>query len=163
MQTLPNAYTSNPTTVSSNFNQFNLAVRTMLDRLLEEASRGTAVQKFATGNTTVGPDNNMTIYALVECTPDLSPLQCRDCLNGTSEKLPECCSGRIGGRVLRPSCNFRYETSQFYNVTTMMSDSPPVVDRSGPAGRVPSGAVTFPEVRKIPLILLALAMFLDKI
>ncbi|PIA55348.1 hypothetical protein AQUCO_00800239v1 [Aquilegia coerulea] len=159
MQTLPNAYTYNPMNVSNgNTAQFNLAVRSMLNRLLEEASTGT-VQKFATGNTRIGPDINMTIYALAECTPDLSASQCRECLNGTSEKLPECCNGRIGGRVLRPSCNFRYEVSRFYNVT--QSDSPPVVDRGGPSG-VPSG-VTFPEVRKVSLILLVLAMFFHKV
>ncbi|PIA64879.1 hypothetical protein AQUCO_00100390v1, partial [Aquilegia coerulea] len=131
VNTLPNAYTYNPTIVSNTTTaQFNLAVRTMLNRLLGIASRGTSVRKFATGNTTTGPDNNISIYALAECTPDLTASQCRDCLNGTSEKLPECCDGRIGGRVLRPSCNFRYEIGRFYSVTT--NDEAPTTNTTTP-------------------------------
>ncbi|PIA49606.1 hypothetical protein AQUCO_01300413v1 [Aquilegia coerulea] len=96
--------------------QFDQAVRTLLNNLLQEASRGSSVRKFATGSTTTGPSNNITLYGLAECTPDLNMQQCKDCLSGAAEKLPECCNGRIGGRVLRPSCNFRYEMGRFYGV-----------------------------------------------
>ncbi|PIA64880.1 hypothetical protein AQUCO_00100391v1, partial [Aquilegia coerulea] len=115
MFTLPNAYTYNPTTVSrATTAQFNQAVRTLLNNLLQVASRGNSVRKFATRSTRTGANNNITLYGLAECTPDLNRQQCRDCLSGTAEKLPECCNGRIGGRILRPSCNFRYEIGRFY-------------------------------------------------
>ncbi|KAF5190815.1 Cysteine-rich receptor-kinase-like protein [Thalictrum thalictroides] len=115
MFTLPNAYSYNPTTVATATTaQFNQAVRNLLNNLLQVASRGNSVRKFATRQTRTGPSNNITLYGLAECTPDLNRQQCRDCLTGTAEKLPECCNGRIGGRVLYPSCNFRYEIGRFY-------------------------------------------------
>lgn len=53
---------------------------------------------------------------------DLSELQCSDCLDRAIGEIPNCCSGKIGGRVLKPSCNFRFETERFYNPT---ANSPP--------------------------------------
>ncbi|PIA64881.1 hypothetical protein AQUCO_00100392v1 [Aquilegia coerulea] len=58
---------------------------------------------------------NQAVKTLVH--PDLSRQNCSDCLNRTRVVLPECCSGKIGGRVLYPSCNFRYETGIFYGET----------------------------------------------
>ncbi|KAF5177203.1 Cysteine-rich receptor-like protein kinase [Thalictrum thalictroides] len=137
MFTFPNAYAYSPLNLSNSIiAQFNQAVNTLLSELLGKASRDTSDKKFATGNITIGPDNNRTtIYALAECTPDLSGQQCRECLNGTRKKLPECCEGRIGARVLYPSCNFRYEPTPFYSATT--SDGGPLTVDGGPPTVLP--------------------------
>ncbi|CAI8593574.1 unnamed protein product [Vicia faba] len=55
-----------------------------------------------------------TLYCLAQCTPDLSPNDCRTCLSAGIDYLPRCCDGKQGGRVLFPSCNVRYELYPFY-------------------------------------------------
>ncbi|XP_028767780.1 cysteine-rich receptor-like protein kinase 25 [Neltuma alba] len=55
-----------------------------------------------------------TLYCLAQCTPDLSPEDCRRCLSGVIGDLNWCCDGKQGGRVLYPSCNVRYELYPFY-------------------------------------------------
>ncbi|XP_042520783.1 cysteine-rich receptor-like protein kinase 10 isoform X2 [Macadamia integrifolia] len=57
------------------------------------------------------------LYCLAQCSPDISRIDCNRCLLGTIAFLPSCCSGKIGGRVLNPSCNIRFEMFPFYRVT----------------------------------------------
>ncbi|TKY51084.1 Cysteine-rich receptor protein kinase 25 [Spatholobus suberectus] len=57
-----------------------------------------------------------TLYCLTQCTPDLPPQDCRRCLSGVIGDLSWCCPGSQGGRVLYPSCNFRYELYPFYRM-----------------------------------------------
>jgi hypothetical protein len=59
-----------------------------------------------------------SLYALAQCTPDLSEQECNHCLLGAFESIPQCCDGKEGGRVVRPSCNIRFENYPFYNLTT---------------------------------------------
>jgi len=69
-------------------------------------------KKFATKEARVS--ESQTLYCLAQCTPDLSPNDCRTCLTSAIEELPSCCDGKKGGRVLLPSCNVRYELYPFY-------------------------------------------------
>ncbi|PIA55349.1 hypothetical protein AQUCO_00800240v1 [Aquilegia coerulea] len=157
-QTLPNAYTYNLNTVSNGTTgQFNQAVKTLLSNLLDKASRGTSVQKFATGTIGTGPDNSTTIYALAECTPDLSRQNCSDCLNLTRVVLPECCSGRIGGRVLYPSCNFRYEIGPFYSETPN-DGRPPTTNSTPPQPPDPGNGNN--RTRNVIIIVISTIIFL---
>ncbi|CAI9117625.1 OLC1v1019042C2 [Oldenlandia corymbosa var. corymbosa] len=72
------------------------------------------------------------VYALGQCTPDLSTLDCQGCLADAISKLPNCCSGRQGGRVLFPSCNIRYETYPFYYQLPPPPPPPPSVQPPTP-------------------------------
>ncbi|KAG7983850.1 hypothetical protein I3843_04G127100 [Carya illinoinensis] len=94
---------------------FNDVLRTLLEGLRDEAAAGGSLRKYAVNNT-IAPQF-MTLYALVQCTPDLSREQCDNCLTGAFGNIPQCCSGKQGGRVITPSCNFRFEIYQFYNST----------------------------------------------
>ncbi|KAK4258881.1 hypothetical protein QN277_005280 [Acacia crassicarpa] len=100
---------------ATDVDQFNGALRNLLDGLSSRASSGNSLRKFATGSAE-GP-NFQTLFGLVQCTPDLSLVQCSDCLVKVISDLPGCSGGKIGGRILRPSCNFRYENYRFYNAT----------------------------------------------
>ncbi|EXC20508.1 Cysteine-rich receptor-like protein kinase 26 [Morus notabilis] len=91
--------------------KFKEALKPLLDDLITKAA--SAVQKYAKGSAKVS--NSEPIYALVQCTPDLSQKECNDCLQDSSLKIPECCDGKNGGRILKPSCNLRYESSRFYD------------------------------------------------
>lgn len=119
LETGPTYYMWNTNNVTDDVSLFNQALQDLLRRLRSTAASGNSQKKFATGDATA---SFRTIYALVQCTPDLSELQCSDCLDRAIGEIPNCCSGKIGGRVLKPSCNFRFETERFYDPT---ANSPP--------------------------------------
>ncbi|KAK9051498.1 hypothetical protein SSX86_028125 [Deinandra increscens subsp. villosa] len=97
---------------------FNENLRRLMDRLRGEAAGGGPLLKFATGNIT-GPGFS-TIYALQQCTPDLSELACSKCLEVAINRISNAkLYGRNGGRILQSRCNFRYESSEFFNKTTL--------------------------------------------
>jgi len=87
-------------------------------------------RKYSTGS--AAASNFQTVYGLVQCTPDLSETDYNRCLDGCISEISSCCQGRMGARVLRPSCNIRFESAMFYNQTpkldpdvTPPSPSPP--------------------------------------
>ncbi|GKV53072.1 hypothetical protein SLEP1_g59620 [Rubroshorea leprosula] len=108
---------SNATDVSA----FNDSLTTLLERLRGRAAAGGSLRKFATGMTVAPPSDS--IYALVQCTPDLSELQCSSCLFQAFERIPRCCGGRREARIFGPSCSVRYNDTLFYNVSS--ADMPP--------------------------------------
>ncbi|KAL4562464.1 hypothetical protein LXL04_034669 [Taraxacum kok-saghyz] len=57
--------------------------------------------------------NNEKIYGYVQCTPDLSGVDCGRCLQVSVGRLGDYCNGKQGARVLTPSCNVRFETYKF--------------------------------------------------
>lgn len=93
--------------------EFNRDVIKLLENLRDHAAEGGPLRKYATGAAT-GPDLQ-SIYALVQCTPDLSPLDCFNCLTDAYGNMPNCpCKGKRGGRIIGMRCNFRYESSRFF-------------------------------------------------
>ncbi|XP_050909223.1 cysteine-rich receptor-like protein kinase 10 [Lathyrus oleraceus] len=55
-----------------------------------------------------------TVYALVQCTRDLSANDCSKCLQSAIGDIPGCCYASIGARVWSRSCYLRYEFYPFY-------------------------------------------------
>ncbi|KAF5944329.1 hypothetical protein HYC85_018406 [Camellia sinensis] len=92
---------------------------TMTDR--PAASFG-GLCKFAAGSTT-GPDFQ-TIFGLVQCTPDIIEQECTNCLLDAAGEILNCCIGKKGARVVRPSCNLQYDIYNFFN--TIPADALPV-------------------------------------
>ncbi|XVF40649.1 hypothetical protein PTKIN_Ptkin01aG0131100 [Pterospermum kingtungense] len=101
---------------------FNKTLATLLHNLRNNASSGTSLRKFATGSAQVTAFQ--TVYALVQCTPDLTQIECSTCLNESIAFIPECCDRKQGGRVIGPSCNFRFEIERFYHLTTADAPTP---------------------------------------
>ncbi|XP_059450910.1 cysteine-rich repeat secretory protein 38-like [Corylus avellana] len=93
----------------------NYDLRTPLERRRGRAAAGGLDLMFAAGN------GIPSLYALAQCISDLSEQECNDCLLGAFESIPQCCDGKEGGRVVRPSCNIRFEVYPFYNLTTASS------------------------------------------
>ncbi|PWA63845.1 gnk2-like domain-containing protein [Artemisia annua] len=60
----------NGSQMTTNVDKFNVALRSLLEKLKAEAATRAALRKFASGNTT-DPDF-ITIYAIMQCSPDLS-------------------------------------------------------------------------------------------
>ncbi|TKY45071.1 Cysteine-rich receptor protein kinase 25 [Spatholobus suberectus] len=104
----------NPANVSNPESFMRLLFLTM-NKTADEAARPAnpiGDKKFATMQTNIS--EFQSLYCLAQCTPDLSPHDCRTCLSRAIGKLPCCCEGKQGGRVLYPSCNVRYEMYPFY-------------------------------------------------
>ncbi|KAL0738826.1 hypothetical protein Bca4012_015036 [Brassica carinata] len=53
-----------------------------------------------------------TLYGLVQCTPDLTRYDCLRCLHQSIDGMP---LNKIGGTLIWPSCNARYELYSFFN------------------------------------------------
>ncbi|XP_027176013.1 cysteine-rich repeat secretory protein 55-like [Coffea eugenioides] len=60
--------------------------------------------------------SNATIYALAQCTRDLSQHSCNECLNIVTGNLLKFCNNEktVGCRVASTACYVHYETYQFY-------------------------------------------------
>ncbi|WRX26157.1 Serine-threonine/tyrosine-protein kinase [Theobroma cacao] len=114
----------------TNANQFNQALSDLLNNLSSLAAAAGPLRKYAAGNSEVGLFQ--TVYALVQCTPDLSEEECDECLNVAKEGIGSCCEGKMGCRVLRPSCFLRFESSQFYQTPVPLPSPPPSPTSSPP-------------------------------
>eukprot|EP00258_Populus_trichocarpa_P032504 XP_024448523.1 putative cysteine-rich receptor-like protein kinase 9 [Populus trichocarpa] len=111
----------NITTEPQRFN--NLVGATVNDLAARAASAPPGAKKFAVNETSF--DAFQKIYSLAQCTPDLSSSDCNRCLSAAIAGLPNCCSNKIGGRVLFPSCYIRYESTEFYDAAAVAAESPP--------------------------------------
>ncbi|KAK7405867.1 hypothetical protein VNO78_07477 [Psophocarpus tetragonolobus] len=101
--------------------KFESAVNKTLSNLTKVASSDDSPNMYATGEV---PYQDKTIFALVQCTRDLTALDCSKCLQSAMTDIPDCCYASIGGRVLSRSCYLRYEFYDFYHGATGPTDSP---------------------------------------
>ncbi|KAI9114690.1 hypothetical protein K1719_014388 [Acacia pycnantha] len=138
MQTQPYFYLWN-TQDALQKDQFKFVVTQLMKFLREKAASGDSIHKFAAANAT-GP-SNQTIFGLAQCTPDLSIKDCDICLDGAISEIPKCCDGMKGGRVVRPSCNIRYETYSFFDPAASQPFTSPPLPPSPPA-------VVLPELKQ---------------
>ncbi|PWA43116.1 gnk2-like domain-containing protein [Artemisia annua] len=94
--------------------RFQDIVVDMMDKLVVKASNYS--KRYAYKEAIYG---TQPLYGLMQCTPDLSGSDCDRCLRTHLSRLVnEKCGGKAGGRLLTPSCNFRYEKYPFYNFQT---------------------------------------------
>ncbi|KAL4310897.1 hypothetical protein GQ457_01G041580 [Hibiscus cannabinus] len=117
--------------MASNPGQFNPVLSDLLDNLRKEAAAAGPLRKYAPGSALVG--NQDTVYATMQCTPDMDERNCDTCLTLAQTELRNCCSTRYGCRVLRPTCVLRFESNNpFYSGsrTTVPQPFPP----SSPSG-----------------------------
>ncbi|MED6151739.1 hypothetical protein PIB30_085280 [Stylosanthes scabra] len=145
----------NPYFISSKeFNQFNKSLKTLMDKLRIEASRGDYRRKYASENVTSGIQSFKYIFGLAQCTPDLSRQQCDDCLSGAFSEIPSCCNGRRGARVIKPSCNVRYEIYPFLTST---------IDALSPSSSPGKGSNTTRTIVTIVAVVAAVILVLSSI
>ena len=124
METSPKVYMRNPINVrEGDVDQFNEILGKLMKSVRDIGASGDSRRKYATAENATGL-NFQTIYGLVQCTPDLSQQECYQCLDGAISEIPNCCNGKLGGRVLRPSCNIRFESNSFYGNTTTLDPDP---------------------------------------
>ncbi|XP_070677635.1 cysteine-rich receptor-like protein kinase 10 isoform X6 [Malus domestica] len=116
---------------SSELDGFNQELEKLLDSIRREAAAGGSLRKFAFGNTSA--PTFQTIFALAQCTPDISEQNCSDCLVGAFAYSSNF-YGKVGGGVNKPSCYFRFDLYPFYDPTTVKQlPSPPPIHSPPPS------------------------------
>ncbi|MQM22503.1 hypothetical protein Taro_055556 [Colocasia esculenta] len=102
--------------------QFNLQLNALMTGLESFAAYNQSARMFATGDADYGDASTPKIYGLVQCTRDQSADDCNACLKGIIGEIPKgVLAGKRGGRILKATCNFRYELYSFYNSSAMVS------------------------------------------
>ncbi|KAM1797013.1 hypothetical protein ACFX11_037180 [Malus domestica] len=121
----PHRYNNINNVSSSDLDGFNQELRKLLESIRSKAAAGGSLRKFAFGNTSA--PSFQTIFALAQCTPDISEQNCSDCLVGAFADISYI-YGKVGGGVGKPSCNFRFDLYPFYSPTTVKQlPSPPPI------------------------------------
>jgi hypothetical protein len=105
----------NSRNVRSPARAFDAAVAALLNATGDYAAANSS-RMFATGEESFVA-SDFTIYGLTQCTPDMSPANCRSCLGGIVSSMPRYLSGGQGGQIIGLRCNFRYEVYSFFSGT----------------------------------------------
>ena len=112
---MPESAASNMNKVSAgNAAAFDALVTRLVDAVSDGASNRSA--RYATGQAGFPPEN-MNVYALAQCTQDLTTAQCRECLTGLRDQMASLFAGKVGGRILGVRCHIRYEKDVFFAQT----------------------------------------------
>ncbi|GMI77543.1 cysteine-rich RLK (RECEPTOR-like protein kinase) 10 [Hibiscus trionum] len=120
-------YSIRSVTQEVRFNQLATALVVMNVTATRAANAPSGSNKVATEEAQFS--SSPTVYTLVHCTPDLSSSDCSTCLQGAIANLSDCCNGRQGGRVLKPSCTVRYDVDPFYGQTAVATPPPPTQEQ----------------------------------
>ncbi|KAL1224968.1 Cysteine-rich receptor-like protein kinase 26 [Cardamine amara subsp. amara] len=87
----------------------------LLDGLMSRAAAGGQSKKFAVSK--MNGSSLQTLYGLMQCTPEISERDCIDCLTWNIGRIPILCNEKLGCRQATVSCNLRYDTFRFYDLT----------------------------------------------
>ncbi|XVE87856.1 hypothetical protein DITRI_Ditri19aG0021800 [Diplodiscus trichospermus] len=118
--------------INGNLTRFDPIWESLMDKVVRKASTGSSRLKYATGEASFAPFR--TIYALMQCTPDLSQSDCDFCLRECAAFYERCCHGKRGGYAQKPNCYFRWDLYPFYaanDTSSATSSSPPPPPESG--------------------------------
>ncbi|XP_010529580.1 PREDICTED: putative cysteine-rich receptor-like protein kinase 35 [Tarenaya hassleriana] len=65
------------------------------------------------------------VYTLMQCTPDISSADCKECLQNCVSDYELCCRQNQGGAIVRPSCLFRWDLFPFAGAFENIMVAPP--------------------------------------
>ncbi|XP_039169534.1 cysteine-rich receptor-like protein kinase 10 [Eucalyptus grandis] len=126
METTPVIFIAKPADVSVTFNwiveqtfdkekDFEVEVSDLARNVTDLAISSESL--YATINLNVS--SSVTLHELVQCTPDISKLDCKSCLLSAIKEFPTVLNyKRGGGRIFQPSCNLRYKMYRSDQVPT---------------------------------------------
>uniref|UniRef100_I1QED9 Uncharacterized protein n=1 Tax=Oryza glaberrima TaxID=4538 RepID=I1QED9_ORYGL len=127
--------------VTSDPGRFNGMVAALVNATADYAAHN-STRRYASGEAVLDRESEFPkVYSWAQCTPDLTPAQCGDCLAAIIAKLPRLFTNRIGGRVLGVRCSYRYEVNPFLNGPVMVHlTAPPIPTASPPAAPAAAAA-----------------------
>ncbi|XP_049931593.1 uncharacterized protein LOC116246309 [Nymphaea colorata] len=104
---------------------FYKGLTALMNNLIEMTTTDPSMLMFAAGEIELSVSQK--IYGLVQCTRDVSMSDCRFCLEKAVSLIPVYCSGKMGGQVLKGSCNARFDTNIpfFYSKSIVISPENP--------------------------------------
>ncbi|KAL3522068.1 hypothetical protein ACH5RR_014902 [Cinchona calisaya] len=117
---------------ASDPDRFNQVLEDVMSKVASQAANDGYGKKFAVQEADYYSPSRRRIYALGQCTQDISRNDCDTCLGNAISNLPNCCNNLQGGRVYFPSCYIRYEIYRFYNITPPPEPPPPSSDQYPP-------------------------------
>ncbi|KAK9681686.1 hypothetical protein RND81_10G020400 [Saponaria officinalis] len=126
--------------------------------LIENVAYKTSYHGFGTEDVDLSGD--LTLYCLVQCTPDILGLPCDRCLKiALADTQGACCNNRRRLLILRPSCLLIYDTAPFYPTPPPPmppKSSPPPVSTSSGLHSPDKGAVYYIIRVGIPIAVFSL-------
>ncbi|XP_033143991.1 putative cysteine-rich receptor-like protein kinase 16 [Brassica rapa] len=130
---------------------FDNAWEALMRRVIAEAtssSSGSNTMYYGADRQQLG--TSRSIYGFVQCSKDISPSKCEQCLRKNVDDYRSCCSGRQRGITERPSCFMRWDLDPFFglfedNIAPAPTPPPEKGDRKIPIGVVVgiTGVLTF--------------------
>jgi hypothetical protein len=111
------SFPSNNAKATSSPGQYELVVATLLNATADYAAYN-STRRYASGEAAVDRGEFSKVYSWAQCTPDLTPARCRDCLSRMMAQLTTLVA--IGARALGPRCSVRYETQPFIDGPVML-------------------------------------------
>ncbi|CAM0912899.1 unnamed protein product [Alopecurus aequalis] len=128
--------TYNNENVTSEVSPYESVVATLVNATADYAAYN-STRRYASGEAALGRGEFTTVYSWAQCTPDLTPARCRDCLARMMPQLTDHIA--IGARALGPRCSFRFETKPFI-------DGPVTLQLAATSGALaPAPAKVVPE------------------
>ncbi|RWR90876.1 cysteine-rich repeat secretory protein 38-like protein [Cinnamomum micranthum f. kanehirae] len=126
--------------------QFERVLGELMNNLSTKAAFDEA-RMYATGVSEVSSFSS--VYGLAQCIRDISPNDCKRCLEAATGQIPNCCDKKQGGRVFGPVCTIRFESYLFYGPSAIAdpshsATSPATAANSPPPPPGPTDAIVPP-------------------
>ncbi|KAM7264780.1 hypothetical protein ACFE04_002463 [Oxalis oulophora] len=141
----------NTGTISWNSSGFYQTWGGLMEKLKNQASAGSSKLKYAQGRA------NFTltryIYAMVQCTPDLSKSDCEQCLTQSIADYESSLYGYQGGVIYRTNCIYQCDLFQFYNNDV---DNAPLLSPTSTKGKGGLSAKIIAVIVNLAVIFIAL-------
>lgn len=111
--------------INSNVTVFDRIGEDLMDRTISEAPSRTHGHKYYAADV-ASLNTSLTMYAMMQCTPELSPGFCGYCLRANLDNYKLCCRHTQGGSIIRPSCFIRWDLHPFTGAFENFTSSPPL-------------------------------------
>ncbi|XP_009137325.1 cysteine-rich receptor-like protein kinase 11 [Brassica rapa] len=126
----PNSLRYNTGNITISMSELERIWDAFMTRMIDSASSGrSGASSSSSGKYYAADVTSLTtfqrVYALMECTPDLSPGNCEACLRENVRRYQQCCRGNQGGVARRPSCFFRWDLYPFLGAFDNISSGAP--------------------------------------
>ncbi|KAG5561406.1 hypothetical protein RHGRI_004440 [Rhododendron griersonianum] len=123
MDTRPARFVWIMSDITANVDEFDQALSSLVDSLVNRVTAGYSVGNFATGQ--IAYTVLDYIYGLVQCVPGLSSADCSSCIRSAIDDYRGCCFRKRGVNIITPSCIFQYDLSNFYESSAGAAPPPP--------------------------------------
>ncbi|KAG6755884.1 hypothetical protein POTOM_039292 [Populus tomentosa] len=142
-----------PTDAGYNTGILDPSFRVQFDQIW--SGLGETVTRASTNSSRLKPEaetadltSTQKMYIFMQCTPDVSPSNCRVCLQQSVDYYKSCCNGYQGGYTQKPNCVFRWDLYPYYNLFPQVTSPPPSPSPSSPPFVISSPPPTNTTIRK---------------